>query len=80
MRILICPDKFAGTLSAPEVAAAVADGWRDTAPDDEIVARPLADGGPGFVAVLAGAVPGRRVPVQTVDPLGRLRGVRVEVA
>ncbi|MFD0820819.1 glycerate kinase, partial [Micromonospora zhanjiangensis] len=49
MRILICPDKFAGTLSAPEVAAALAEGWRERAPGDEIVSRPLADGGPGFV-------------------------------
>lgn len=71
MRVLICPDKFAGTLSAPEVAAAVADGWADRAPDDETVRRPLADGGPGFVEVLASAVEGRRVPVTTTDPLGR---------
>ncbi|MEV4759186.1 glycerate kinase [Micromonospora sp. NPDC049559] len=71
MRILICPDKFAGTLSAPEVAAAVAAGWREAAPADQIVTRPLADGGPGFVEVLATAVAGRRIPVRTVDPLGR---------
>ncbi|MBO4209704.1 glycerate kinase family protein [Micromonospora echinofusca] len=71
MRVLLCPDKFAGTLSAPDVVAAVTDGWRQVAPDDDLVARPLADGGPGFVEVLAGAVDGRRVPVPTVDPLGR---------
>jgi glycerate kinase len=71
MRVLICPDKFAGTLSAPEVVAAVEAGWRETAPADQLVARPLADGGPGFVEVLAAALPGRRIPVDTVDPLGR---------
>ncbi|MFY1672358.1 glycerate kinase [Plantactinospora sp. WMMB334] len=71
MRILICPDKFAGTLSAPEAAQAVRDGWREVAPGDDLVLRPLADGGPGFVEVLATALPGRRVPVPTVDPLGR---------
>jgi glycerate 2-kinase len=69
VRVLICPDKFAGTLSAPEVAQAVADGW--SAPGDVLVQRPLADGGPGFVEVLAAALDGRRVPVGTVDPLGR---------
>ncbi|MDI6098018.1 glycerate kinase [Actinoplanes sp. NEAU-A12] len=69
MRVLICPDKFAGTLSAPEVARAVADGW--SAPGDVLVQRPLADGGPGFVEVLAAALDGRRIPVATVDPLGR---------
>ena len=71
VRVLICPDKFAGTLSAPQAARAVADGWRERAPDDELVLRPLADGGPGFVEVLAEALGGRRLPVATVDPLGR---------
>ncbi|HEX6500533.1 MAG TPA: glycerate kinase [Micromonosporaceae bacterium] len=71
MRVLICPDKFAGTLSAVEVAHAVAAGWRDRVPGDELVTRPLADGGPGFVEVLAEVLPGRRIPVPTVDPLGR---------
>jgi glycerate kinase len=71
VRVLICPDKFAGTLSAPEAAAAIAEGWRETAPGDEMVERPLADGGPGFVEVLAATLGGRRIPVRTVDPLGR---------
>lgn len=71
MRVLICPDKFAGTLSAPQVAAAVADGWSSVKPDDATTALPLSDGGPGFVDVLAGAVRGSRIPVTTTDPLGR---------
>jgi len=71
VRVLICPDKFAGTLTAPEVSAAVAAGWLATAPADQMVERPLADGGPGFVDVLAKALGGRRIPVSTVDPLGR---------
>jgi glycerate kinase len=71
MRVLICPDKFAGTLGAPEVADAVAAGWAERAPGDELVRRPLADGGPGFVEVLASALGGRRRPVTATDPLGR---------
>ncbi|SCG47982.1 glycerate kinase family protein [Micromonospora coxensis] len=71
MRVLLCPDKFAGTLAAQEVATAVAEGWRAVAADDDLLIRPLADGGPGFVAVLADALGGRRIPVPTVDPLGR---------
>ncbi|MDG4805408.1 glycerate kinase [Micromonospora sp. WMMD1120] len=71
MRVLLCPDKFAGTLSAPEVAAAVAAGWRTVTDGDDLLIRPLADGGPGFVEVLADALGGRRLPVTTVDPLGR---------
>ncbi|MET7822205.1 glycerate kinase family protein [Micromonospora zamorensis] len=71
MRVLLCPDKFAGTLPAPEVAAAVAAGWRTVTDGDDLLIRPLADGGPGFVEVLAEALGGRRLPVPTVDPLGR---------
>ncbi|PZF99373.1 glycerate kinase family protein [Micromonospora deserti] len=71
MRVLLCPDRFAGTLPAPQVAAAVADGWRTVAPDDDLLIRPLADGGPGFLDVLADALDARRLPVPTVDPLGR---------
>ncbi|NUT46410.1 MAG: hypothetical protein HOV94_03680, partial [Saccharothrix sp.] len=47
MRVVIAPDCFGGTLTAREVAEAVAEGWRRTAPDDELHLRPLADGGPG---------------------------------
>jgi glycerate kinase len=69
VRVLICPDKFAGTLSAPEVAEAVAAGW--SGEGDDLIRRPLSDGGPGFVEVLAEALGGRRIPVAAVDPLGR---------
>jgi glycerate 2-kinase len=68
VRVLICPDKFAGTLSASAAAEAIADGWPAA---DEVVRRPLADGGPGFVEVLGATLGGRRIPVDTVDPLGR---------
>lgn len=71
MRVLICPDKFAGTISAVDAAAALADGWCSVAPDDAVTQRPLADGGPGFLEVLAVATGGRWLPVETVDPLGR---------
>jgi glycerate kinase len=71
VRVVICPDKFAGTISAVDAAAALAAGWRSVAPGDELLQRPLSDGGPGFLDVLSAAVGGRRLPVDTVDPLGR---------
>ncbi len=71
MRVLICPDKFAGTLSAVEVAQAVAEGWAQGAPGDVVECRPLADGGPGFLDVVQAAVGGDRTGVPAVDPLGR---------
>ncbi|MFC7245889.1 glycerate kinase [Catellatospora aurea] len=71
MRVLICPDKFAGTLTAVEAAQAVAEGWREAAPADELICRPIADGGPGFVEVLHASIGGELVEVDTTDPLGR---------
>jgi glycerate 2-kinase len=71
VRVLVCPDKFAGTISAVDAAAAIADGWLAAAAGDTVTQRPVADGGPGFLDVLDAALPARRVPVATVDPLGR---------
>ncbi|GAA1602995.1 glycerate kinase [Saccharothrix algeriensis] len=71
MRVLICPDKFAGTLTAVEAAQAVAEGWRTVAAADELICRPIADGGPGFVEVLHSSLGGELLPVPTTDPLGR---------
>ena len=71
MKILVAPDSFGGTLSAVEAAEAVAAGWRRSAPEDEVLLRPLSDGGPGFVDVLASVLSGRRMEVTVPDPFGR---------
>lgn len=71
MRVLICPDKFGGTLTAIEAADAIARGWRSARPDDELLVQPLSDGGPGFLDVLRMALGGRLISVRTCDPLGR---------
>lgn len=70
MRILVAPDKFAGTLTAVEAAEAIADGWRRTAPDADVVAVPVADGGPGFVDVLHASLGGELLAVTVRGPLG----------
>ena len=44
MRVVVAPDKFAGTLTAVEAADAIARGWARRAPDDELVAVPMSDG------------------------------------
>ncbi|WP_017933944.1 glycerate kinase family protein [Nocardioides sp. Iso805N] len=61
MRILIAPDKYAGTLAAAEATEAIAAGWRRTAPEDELDLLPLSDGGPGFVDALHAALGGELV-------------------
>jgi glycerate kinase len=70
VRILIAPDKFAGTLTAVEAADAIAAGWRRRAPDDEIDLAPMADGGPGFVDVLHAALGGDLLAVTVRGPHG----------
>jgi len=60
MRILVAPDKFAGTLTASQAAAAIADGWRRHAPDDDVTCIPMSDGGPGFRDAVAELIDGDR--------------------
>jgi glycerate kinase len=70
VRVLIAPDCFGGTLTAPEAAQAMADGWHASAPGDELVLRPLTDGGPGFVDVLHTVLGGTLHTEQVTGPLG----------
>lgn len=70
MRVLIAPDCFTGTLSAAQAAEAIAQGWRKSAPRDDLTPVPLSDGGPGFLDVLAGALEGTVVSVTVAGPLG----------
>lgn len=73
LRILVAPDSFGGALDSVGVADAIAAGWSSIRPDDEIVRRPMADGGEGTLAALAAALgdEAERREVSTVDPLGR---------
>lgn len=70
MRVLIAPDKFAGTLTAVEAAEAIATGWRRQAPEDDLDLAPMADGGPGFVDVLHAALGGELSAVTVSGPHG----------
>ncbi|MFC4561558.1 glycerate kinase [Nocardiopsis mangrovi] len=70
MRIIIAPDKFAGTLTALEAAQAVADGWRSADPTVDAELVPLSDGGPGFVEVLHTALGGTLAQATVTGPLG----------
>jgi glycerate 2-kinase len=71
MRILIAPDKFKGTLSAREVADAIARGLRDVLPGAEIEITPMADGGEGTAEVISQALGASWIKCEAHDPLGR---------
>lgn len=71
MRVVVAPDSFKGSLTAAEAAAAMRAGVRDAEPGCDVVCVPLADGGEGTSAILAGAMGCRRVTAAAVDPVGR---------
>ena len=70
MRVVAAPDKFRGTLTGAEVAAAIGRGWRGVRRDAEIEEVPVADGGDGTLDALLAALPGRRVRERVSGPLG----------
>lgn len=46
LRVLIAPDCYGDSLTAVQAAEAIADGWRQARPDDELALAPQSDGGP----------------------------------
>ena len=68
-RFLIAPDSFKGTLSAPEVARALAAGVTQAGAEADLC--PVADGGEGTSAVLRAALGGEVLRAASHDPLGR---------
>jgi glycerate kinase len=80
MNVLIAPDCFTGTLTAPEAADAMARGWLRSDPAAAIDLAPMSDGGPGFLDAVARGVPGTAVPVLVRGPLGGPAPAHVFVA
>lgn len=70
MRIVVAPDSFGGTATAAEAANAFIAGWREVAPDDELVPRPMSDGGPGLIAALAASLDAVTQPLVVTGPSG----------
>ncbi len=70
MRVVIAPDKFKGSLTAPEAAEAMARGLSRVDPCARIDRVPMADGGEGTVAALVAATGGSYRTVTVTGPLG----------
>ena len=71
MKVLIVPDKFKGTLTAREAAAAIAFGWGRARPEDSLQRLPMSDGGDGFGAVLGDLLGAKPQKIKTVDAAHR---------
>jgi glycerate kinase len=78
MRVVVAPDKFKGSVSAAQVAAAVAAGLTAAAPGVVVAQVPVADGGEGTLAA-ALAAGFDRVPVRVAGPTGAPLGSAVAV-
>jgi glycerate kinase len=81
--VVIAPDKFKGSLGAPEVARHIGAGLRRARPDVALVELPVADGGDGTVdaAVVAGFDRVRaHVTGPTGEPVTASYAVRGDVA
>jgi glycerate kinase len=70
MKILVASDKWKGSLSAPAACAAMRRGLHHVWPDAEITERPIADGGDGTAAAVAGAVNGQWIHRPVSGPHG----------
>ena len=69
MRILVVPDSFKESLSAVEVAMAIAAGLNGFYHINEVIELPFSDGGEGAIDLLETLFDGSRVEVQTIDAL-----------
>src|SRR3954447_12712655 len=70
MKVVVAPDKFKGSLSAPEAARAIARGVESVVPRAEIDLAPMADGGEGTVEALVAATDGTFRETVVTGPLG----------
>lgn len=72
MRIVIAPDSFKGSLTAPDVCAALGRGLLRAWPDARLHLRPMADGGEGTLDAVLTAVgaAGRRCSAQVAGAGG----------
>ena len=71
MKIVIAPDSFKDSLSAADVASAVARGLRQALPEAELIEHPMADGGEGTMQAIMAACQGELRSLTVEGPLGQ---------
>ena len=70
MRIVVAPDSYKGSVSALDVANAMARGIQTVFPGAEVCKVPIADGGEGTVEALVTATGGKVMTNEVTGPLG----------
>lgn len=67
-KVVLAPDSFKGTLSAPEVCGEMERAIHRIFPDCRVVSIPVADGGEGTVDCFLRALDAERITVETTGP------------
>ncbi|MGB2551567.1 glycerate kinase [Campylobacter sp. MOP51] len=78
MRVLVAIDSFKGSLSSFEAGNAVKEGIKAFC--DEVIVKPIADGGEGSVEALADALGGEFIEAIVQNPLGEKIPARYAIA
>ena len=71
MQLLVVPDSFKESLSAKEVADAIARGIHSVNPEITVKQLPFSDGGEGALDLLQNLFEGELVTTSTIDAMGR---------
>ena len=71
MQLLVVPDSFKESLSAKEVADAIAKGIHSVDPEITVKQLPFSDGGEGALDLLQNLFEGELVTMSTIDAMGR---------
>lgn len=71
MKVLVCPDKFKGSLTVDQVCDAMRTGIHRFSSQIEVQTIALADGGEGSLDILAGLKDAQCISIEVFDPLFR---------
>src|SRR5687768_2314338 len=72
LQIVLAPDSFKGSLSAPQVCAAMQRGAIRVLPNARCIFVPLADGGEGTLEAILSGADGEEKTARVHDPAGNL--------
>ena len=71
MHIIVAPNAFKGSLSAPQTADCIANGLRESNLSCRLTLFPIADGGDGTASLIAHKLKSKLIKKTVHDPLGR---------
>ena len=69
MKVVIAIDSLKGSLSSMEAGTAIKDGILAAKPDEEVIVKPLADGGEGTTDALIEGMNGERIDLTVTGPM-----------